>query len=299
MSRKFLDNCLFSLNNKFRGPVGLSHGSRRDYHFGLTRMVRELHAGGIQISHITHFKPRHVIYLVKKWQESGVMTSTIKNRLSQLRFLSQLIRRPDLMPKLNKDLDVGARIYISPVSKAIHEVDLSKFKNLLIHYSVQLQQQFGLRREESIKFIASDADKGSHITLTASWTKGGIERNIPITNDTQRVLLDEIKTKINKGNSLIPADKTYAYQRRVYDTAVYKAGYSNFHGLRHAYAQRRYLELTHELTQGKGWPAPHQGGKSKKDMSPDERNIDRQARLILSNELGHSRGQITQVYLGN
>ena len=39
--------------------------------------------------------------------------------------------------------------------------------------SLELQQAFGLRREEAMKFQPSFADQGDHIRLKGSWTKGG------------------------------------------------------------------------------------------------------------------------------
>ncbi len=298
MSRRFLDNCIYSVNRLMTNPRGLSFVARRDYLFGIKQMVRELHQGGYQVSNIKHLKPRHVEYLVKQWQEKGLGAGTIKNRLAQLRFIAKATHKPDLLPKSNQDLNIEQRTYISVESKAIHEIDVAKFDNLFVRYSVQLQQHFGLRREEAIKFIASQADKADFITLAASWTKGGVERNIPITTPEQRTLLDEIKTHIGRGHSLIPEGKTYASQRNLYDFQVYKSGYHNLHGLRHAYAQRRYEQFVNDLTQGNGWFSPHSGGKSQKEMTPEERDIDRQARLLLSNELGHSRESVTRVYVG-
>ena len=63
------------------------------------------------------------------------------------------------------------------------------------------------------------------------------------------------------------------------------------HGLRHHYAQARYVELT-------GWKAPAAGGPTSKQLNPDQKWIDREARLTISRELGHEREQITAVYLG-
>ena len=63
------------------------------------------------------------------------------------------------------------------------------------------------------------------------------------------------------------------------------------HGLRHAYAQRRYLEIT-------GWHSPHAGGPSKAQLTGDQCAVDLNARLAISAELGHEREQITAVYLG-
>ena len=63
------------------------------------------------------------------------------------------------------------------------------------------------------------------------------------------------------------------------------------HGLRHAYAQNRYEELT-------GWQAPAAGGPNAKTLTAEQREADRQARLTISRELGHEREQITAAYLG-
>ena len=68
-------------------------------------------------------------------------------------------------------------------------------------------------------------------------------------------------------------------------------GLSKMHGLRHAYAQQRYRELT-------GWPSPHAGGPSKRELTEAQQASDQQARLTISEELGHVREQITAVYLG-
>ena len=62
-------------------------------------------------------------------------------------------------------------------------------------------------------------------------------------------------------------------------------------GLRHHYAQTRYADLT-------GWKAPAAGGPTSKQLSADQKVIDRQARLTSSRELGHEREQTTAVYLG-
>lgn len=44
--------------------------------------------------------------------------------------------------------------------------------------------------------------------------------------------------------SLIPSHRNYRQQLRIYEGQTIRAGLSRMHGLRHAYAQRRYEELT-------------------------------------------------------
>ncbi len=76
-------------------------------------------------------------------------------------------------------------------------------------------------------------------------------------------------------------------------------GVSKLHGLRHAYAQQRYHELTQTLDpRKKGLICPIAGGVISKNLKGLEKDLDRQARMILSRELGHSRINITKIYLG-
>lgn len=63
------------------------------------------------------------------------------------------------------------------------------------------------------------------------------------------------------------------------------------HGLRHAYAQDRYKELT-------GWECPARGGPTSQSLTSEQRTLDQEARLVISLELGHEREQVTVAYLG-
>lgn len=63
------------------------------------------------------------------------------------------------------------------------------------------------------------------------------------------------------------------------------------HGLRHAYAQDRYQELT-------GWKCSAANGPVARELTPEQRERDREARLTISRELGHEREQVTAAYLG-
>ena len=69
------------------------------------------------------------------------------------------------------------------------------------------------------------------------------------------------------------------------------AGIQHVHGHRHQYAQERYRELT-------GWSCPAQGGLTSRQLTPEQKAIDRESRIRISAELGHSREQITAIYLG-
>ena len=85
-----------------------------------------------------------------------------------------------------------------------------------VRMSLELQQAFGLRREEAMKFQPSFADRGDHLVLKASWTKGGRERTIPVRTEAQREVLNRARRLAGLG-SLIPSNRNYRQQMRVYE----------------------------------------------------------------------------------
>ena len=64
--------------------------------------------------------------------------------------------------------------------------------------------------------------------------------------------------------SLIPAGSSYIEHLKLYENQTSAAGLEKLHGLRHAYAQERYRELT-------GWDAPVAGGKKSGDLTDEEK----------------------------
>jgi site-specific recombinase XerC len=237
-------------------------------------------------------KPKHIEAFVQHIQEKGLTTGTIKKQMGHLRWMTDKIGKKNIMAPTNDVYGIAQRTYVTNESKAreLTARELSKVTDKYSALSLQLQAAFGLRREESLKIRPEKADRGDKLVLDASWCKGGRERAIPIRNAEQRTLLNAAK-EFAKGGSLIPADKSYKEHLRHFRTQCDKAGISKVHGHRHQYAQQRYRELT-------GRACPACGGLTSKQLTAEQKLIDRQARLIISAELGHSREQITAVYLG-
>lgn len=50
---------------------------------------------------------------------------------------------------------------------------LDQITDAHVRMSLQLQAAFGLRRKESLLFQPRYADRGDHLALKGSWTKGG------------------------------------------------------------------------------------------------------------------------------
>ena len=258
----------------------------------LTLLANQLHGLGYRGMNSHSLKPKHVEALVRHWLESEVAAGTIKNRMAAFRWWARKVNRQNVVARSNDHYGIPNRQFVTDISKAksVSEADLVKVGDRYVRMSLELQQAFGLRREEAIKFIPAYADQGDHLVLKPSWTKGGKARVIPIRTREQRELLDRAHRLAGKG-SLIPSSRKYVQQLRIYEGHTLRAGLSKLHGLRHAYAQRRYEELT-------GWKSPAAGGPSSKSLTREQRDQDLGARLIISRELGHEREQITAVYLG-
>lgn len=183
---------------------------------------------------VNSLKTKHVWALVNLWQtetskQTGkpVSVATIKNRLSSIRWWAEKINKANIVPKRNKELGIEDRQRLPSLNKAFtlteeQKNSLPKYLNL----SVRLQQEFGLRREASSKFIYSKTYKENHIHLKSAWTKGGHERSIPIVNQRQRELLAEIK-KYAPNKSLIPPQMSFgkylSHRRYTLDQAVIPA----------------------------------------------------------------------------
>lgn len=258
----------------------------------LAHMATQLYELGYRHVEVRTLKPKHVDALLGLWRSQGIADDTIANRLAALRWLLKQVGRESIMVANNQHYGLVPK-------KPYTEVDKSKFlpltvleqiKDPHVKMSLQLQAALGLRREESIKFIPAIADKTNHavahIWLKPSWCKGGRNRMIPITSQNQIETLQAAYALVGHGatSSLIPSHKTFKQQRDRYDYECRRVGLSAMHGLRHAYAHRRYRDLT-------GFDAPVLGGRSPRDL-------DTQARQVITEELGHGRLEIVASYVG-
>lgn len=286
-----MDDLTYGLRQLCRRNKDGSYATQSDRLRGLTLVARQLSEAGFRRMTPNSLKGKHVEALVERWQAESLSAGTLKNRLAHLRWWSEKVGKAGVIPADNTRLGIPQRTQVTNADKSKTLGDaLDSVRDAHVRMSLQLQQAFGLRREESIKFQPSYADRGDHIALKGSWTKGGRERTVPITTTEQRRLLDLVHEFTGAG-ALIPAHKNYIQQRHTYDGQCKAAGLSNMHGLRHRYAQDRYEVLT-------GWKAPAAGGPSARDLTPAQRNLDTQTRQAISRELGHERTQITAVYLG-
>lgn len=255
---------------------------------------KQLLAGGFRNLGTQGLKPKHVQHLVERWKAEGLAAATLKNRIAHLRWWAEKVNKASVIPRTNAALGIDRRRYVTNQSKA-HDVTpeaLDRIKDGRLRVSIELQRAFGLRREECLKFQPAHATAAGldKIQLKASWCKGGRAREIPIRTAYQREVLARASALAGAG-SMIPQRQRYVERLKQYENVTNRAGMSRLHGLRHEYAQQRYQELT-------GWECPAKGGPTAKQLTLEQKAQDLEARLQISQELGHNREAITSVYLG-
>lgn len=286
-----MKDVVFKLKELARRNGDGSEGTQAGREDGLQLYSRELWELGFPVRNPRNLKPKHVTALVAYWKKTRISHATIRNRLGHLRWLAEKVGKPGLLPATNEIFGLEQRQRFKGLKAVRLDPDkLVRIEDPRIRLALRLQQAFGLRREEALKFRPAIADRATYLALQPSWTKGGRYREIPITDPRQRALLDEVHALCGRG-SLIADGKMFYEVRKAYDNATLRAGLRNNHGLRHWYACWRYHRLMGETP-------PALGGRTCDAMSIAERRRDFVVRHQVSRELGHNRVDVTATYLG-
>jgi hypothetical protein len=269
-----------------------SHATQAKRERMLTLIANLLHELGYRGMTAKSLKPKHIEALLGRWRKQELTTGTIKNRMAAIRWWANKVDKCNVVARSNEHYGIPDRRFVTNESKAktVTREQLEKVRDEHVRMSLELQQAFGLRREEAMKIRAIIADQDDHLFLQGRWTKGGRGRIVPVRTEQQREVLNRAHLLAGHG-SLIPSNRNYVQQMRVYEGNTRRAGLHHMHGLRHAYAQIRYEELT-------DWACPAAGGPVAKELTKEQRKRDHVARLTISRELGHEREAIVSVYLG-
>ena len=222
-----------------------AHGTRRDRSYALAQMANTLqHESGYRGLRARGLKAKHVEALVRDWLDRGLSHATMMNRMAHLRWWADQIGKGNMVES-NAHYGIRPRSHVSDgtTRRDLDAARLARVKDDHVRMALRLQAAFGLRREEAIKFSPSYADRGDRIAVRASTAKGGRARIVPVLMDGQRRLLDEAR-RLAGGGAMIPPERNYAEQKRIYDDETKTAGLDRMHGLRH-YSGRRIIPNWH------------------------------------------------------
>jgi integrase len=273
-----------------------SGGTNSAYGKTMRQVASLLAESGFPTLLAKNIKKKHLFTVMEYWMDQRLALGTLKNRMSHLRRFCKAIGKPGLLARDNATYGICRRSYISKekakkIADNASDVAFSTLKGTWLYFVLLLQKHFGMRREEALKFRVHSAVKGNRIHLQKGWCKGGRKRNIPILTRAQRWLLELLKINKTKGESMIPAELSFKQGIILYQNECRKYGIKRPHGFRYCYAQRRYLEQT-------GLDCPCQGGPSRKDQTPEQQLLTDATKLMVAEELGHGRAQITATYYG-
>ena len=270
------------------GPPARQQARRQN----LMRCLRQLLERGYDPRWDVHELGRkEITRLVHDWRSSGLSHRTIANRLVDLRWLAGKVGRLDRIPS-NKALGIPSQGNVLKRDEdRARELDYAVLRKLEVHAQLvtELRREFGLRCAEAAKFQHGYATRESRepdrIRLAASWCKGGKPREIFITTDRQRDLLNRVCRHQNARpggpagpRSMIPVHMTFRDYLSEYNRACYAVGVPGDE-LRHAWAQERFETIT-------GFPPPLAGGPDYGHLPETGRSRWDEAEKILRLELG-------------
>lgn len=271
-----------------------------------------------KLKDLNHLKEKHIDHVVSKWKGEGKSPSWLKNKMSHVRWLCAAVGKANLVPRSNSDprLGIEKREINYNTDKAwtpsdALKADLPEAQRL----HVELMREFGMRTQEAAKFRPGENFRDNRIDIVYG-TKGGRDREIikgeqlgerrfvDVRHDRQTELIGRLERYLkDRGVVSLSQEKdkyknfanACTYQHR--KVGMTKQGIGTPHGLRHAYAQDRYTEIT-------GWRPPaamtsEERKAFRASMTAEDREKDRVARQEVSLELGHGRSQVSSNYVGS
>lgn len=271
----------------------------------LHHFIDQLKDRGFHLKRITNLDSRHLRAIISGWKDAALSASTTSTYLSLMRWLVQCIGKAGMVmaPSVyGLTMDDTARTYVASRDKSWsgNGIDRPEIiaavrnEDLYPAMYLELMDRFGLRLQEAIMIRPAIAWVGDSLNIVDG-TKGGRPRVVPVRTQQQRDVLSRAIALASSTfqRSLVPEGKNLkqALQRAYYifkKVGITKATMNiTPHGLRHGYANDRYEEES-------GMPSTVRGGHGENYDRPK----DLSARKIVSEELGHSRINITAAYTG-
>lgn len=299
----------------------VSNKTQTDFYDILIRGTAELRAEGMSIRNLNEIGQAHVICLLRRWIQAKQMPATITTKLSVFRKFLTLIGKPQVIPRGSAwfellstkgiDSDYLVRSQVADASKSweANGIDVNKVIEMvkkecpITALHMELQAAFGLRVMESLQIEPEISDMGTQLHIFRG-TKGGKSRMVQFDTDPtvcqwQRDVLERAKViarKHPKRRLALPKQSLesarHHYYRVIAVTGVTKARLGvTSHGLRHSFAARKYEQMTASRP-----PVETPANLMSKCVAYE---VDHQARLGISQELGHWRKDVTSAYLGS
>lgn len=296
-----------------------NHGSEKTRYNHLkeaTRFVSELREQGYGVKQWDNLTNKHVAAVVDAWKDRGLSTATIKEYMSGVRAVADYFGNDRISDK-NADFGIENRTYITNEDKSLPQdiyervVDELKSSSDIndnrIAAQLMLERELGLRKEEAFKFHPDRAVLKNGTVFVQDGTKGGRERIIMEVSDRAKAAIEYAKdVSTSNGNTMSKEYSEKQWENKYYETirdhgiSKSEAGASS-HGLRHAYAQTRYEQITGFKPPCRFDTKDYFRNEAGRIAGAEWTKLDSDARQVLKTELGHGpdRTDVISQYIGS
>lgn len=308
-----LQRCICRNNKHGKDGKYNGKGTREKRKKQLFKFVKDLHRLGLEIPNVKSLKDKHFAAIFDMWLESDLAASTMQTTLSNLRLLCEWINKPGLVDHAldNHEHRDILSVIMKREGKNNRKIKSFSGKKLRVFEAIERVYQidprvamqmglmfiYGLRRREAAMICPMVHFNEDGTINCIKGAKGGRPRyNIEPIHDTEDVLafLASLKefVKERSNASLIPRHMTYEQWESYVSRVMRKAGLTKkdlgvtLHGLRHEYAQLKYLAKTGQV--------PRLLSENGMSISCDD--FEKEQKRVISLLLGHSRVGITDHY---
>lgn len=290
-TEKIYQNLVRQIDRIFRHVRQGSKDTRYRYKDGVKHFAKFM-AEVYKKQNLNRIENKHLEAYIEQMIEAGYAKSYISSNLSAIRFFIDQFKDNSYI-KTNAELGAVAKTrdeIIGPNRawkveeiKGIQELAILA-DNERVADMIQLAKDHGFRIHETTRLERVDLQRALKVGYIRIKGKGGLVRDVPVKNkDHLQKLIDKTSTRQakifvyegEKAHQVIEMLQQFIYNNRdeVYIKDGTDRGKLTYHGLRHHWAQVRFLELRH---QGLNFM---------------------EARKKVSRELGHFRVEITDIYL--
>jgi len=292
-SRDPLRACRFALRDAVsRGVLSFASSATHAQRFErFLRWARENH-GVRKLEHITR---EHVIQFGQTLR-GEVSARTHQNYISSINTVMRIASRgawKAVSPRGEAGAPRRSEVRQNPVpSRAQIDRAIRGIGDPVIRACAQVMAELGLRAKEAGLLdpvrACREAERTGRITV-ARGTKGGRPRTVPVTKEAIRAL-EALRSALQGAQnavSVFGGMKGYRSALNAHRGDLKANGVDRYHDLRASYAARRYEQLT-----GHQAPCMMEGRRT----APDD--LDRRAREVIAQELGHGRIDVVAAYVG-
>jgi len=288
MNSNIYSNLIAQFDRIFRHNRQGSFKTKERYGKTMKRFCRFL-AENYRLEKLANIAPKHIFAYVDFMKSKNLASSTIKTDLAAIRFWHDMM--PNAKHKLpdNAALDLERRSF-GKLDRTWTTEEVNKMMCVCLEQNREdylavlcLARYVGLRIHECFRIdtaTAANAARAMEITIKG---KGGKMRTVPI-NESIKIMLEKRLAVTERGRKLLVPDGTLTH-RAINNFEQFICAHRHevqepnslhhltFHGLRHTYAQKQYLNFL-------------KSGCTKLEA---ERGV--------SKLLGHERAEVTRIYL--